>query len=106
MMILLRLGYHQVRVVGGDEPKTTCVMRYGVFEWLVMPIFHLDQFVAVYLDGIIVYNLTLEKHVSHLWVVLKVLRVMNFYIEKEKCLFAKEWVHFLGHVILRGTLSG
>ncbi|KAL0546314.1 hypothetical protein IC582_016221 [Cucumis melo] len=32
----LRSGYYQVRIAEGDEPKTTCVTRYGVFEFLVM----------------------------------------------------------------------
>jgi hypothetical protein len=33
----LRFGYWQVRIAEGDEPKTTCVTRYGSFEFLVMP---------------------------------------------------------------------
>ena len=33
----LRSGYWQVRVAEGDEAKTTCVTRYGSFEFLVMP---------------------------------------------------------------------
>ncbi|KAL0302209.1 UNVERIFIED_CONTAM: RNA-directed DNA polymerase [Sesamum angustifolium] len=33
----LRSEYWQVRVARGDEPKTTCVTRYGSFEFLVMP---------------------------------------------------------------------
>ena len=75
----LRSGYYQVRIVEGDEPKTTCVMRYKAFEFLVMPfgltnapatfctlmnqVFHeyLNKFVVVYLDDIVVYNSTLEE---------------------------------------------
>ena len=33
----LRAGYWTVRIAEGDEPKTTCVTRYGSYEFLVMP---------------------------------------------------------------------
>ncbi|XP_062107132.1 uncharacterized protein LOC133818349 [Humulus lupulus] len=29
----LRSGYYQVRIADGDEPKTTCITRYGAFEF-------------------------------------------------------------------------
>ncbi|TYK01231.1 reverse transcriptase [Cucumis melo var. makuwa] len=80
----LRSGYYKVRIAEGDEPKTTCVTRYGAFEFLVMPfgltnapatfcklmnqVFHeyLDKFVVVYLDDIVVYSTTMEEHRDHL----------------------------------------
>ena len=30
-------GYYQVRIVEGDEPKTTSMTRYGAYKWLVRP---------------------------------------------------------------------
>ena len=33
----LRSGYYQVRITEWDELSTTCVTRYGSFEFLVMP---------------------------------------------------------------------
>uniref|UniRef100_A0A803PU52 Reverse transcriptase n=1 Tax=Cannabis sativa TaxID=3483 RepID=A0A803PU52_CANSA len=33
----LRSGYHYVKIQEGDEPKTTCVTRYGSYQFLVMP---------------------------------------------------------------------
>ena len=33
----LQQGYCQVRITEGDESKTTCVTRYGSYEFLVMP---------------------------------------------------------------------
>lgn len=118
----LRSGYYQVRIAEGDEPKTTCVTRYGSYEFLVMPfgltnapatfctlmnkIFHpyLDSFVVVYLDDIVVYSNTLEEHKQHLREVFKVLQENELYIKKEKCSFAQPEVLFLGHKIKDGRL--
>ncbi|XP_059663382.1 uncharacterized protein LOC132309045 [Cornus florida] len=118
----LRSGYYQVRIADGDEPKTTCVTRYGSYEFLVMPfgltnapatfctlmnkLFHpyLDRFVVVYLDDIVVYSATLEEHVQHLRAVFQVLRENDLYVKMEKCSFAQEKVLFLGHKIWNGKL--
>ncbi|XP_054793649.1 uncharacterized protein LOC129299213 [Prosopis cineraria] len=118
----LRSGYYQVRIAAGDESKTTCVTRYGAFEFLVMPfrltnalatfctlmnkLFHpyLDQFVVVYLDDIVVYSKTLEEHAQHLKKVFQVLSNHELYIKLEKCSFAKQDVDFLRHKIKDGKL--
>ncbi|KAJ4729345.1 Retrotransposon protein, putative, Ty3-gypsy subclass, partial [Melia azedarach] len=118
----LRSGYYQVRIAEGDEPKTTCVTRYGSYEFLVMPfgltnapatfstlmnkLFHpyLDQFMVLYLDDIVIYSNTLEEHVAHLRKVFQVLRENELYVKKEKCSFAQREVYFLGHKIKDGML--
>ncbi|XP_042968946.1 uncharacterized protein LOC122301604 [Carya illinoinensis] len=90
----LRSGYYQVRIAEGDEAKTTCIFHP-----------YLDQFVVVYLDDIVIYSSTLEKHVEHLRVVFRVLKENQLYVKKEKCSFALNEVHFLGHKIQGGKLS-
>lgn len=104
----LRSGYWQVRIAEGDEPKTTCVTRYGSYEFLVMPfgltnapttfcnlmnnvLFeYLDDFVVVYLDDIVIYSCSLEEYLIHLKVVLSRLREYQIYVKMEKCEFAQQ----------------
>ncbi|XP_060216861.1 uncharacterized protein LOC132644288 [Lycium barbarum] len=118
----LQKGYYQVRIAEGDESKTTCVTRYGAFEWLVMPfgltnapatfctlmnkLFHpfLDQFVVIYLDDIVVYSNSLEEHLKHLRTVFQVLRENDLCVKQEKCTFAQPQVQFLGHTISQGEI--
>ena len=81
-----------MRVVDENVVKTTCVTRYGMFKFLVMPfrltnalatfytlmnqVFHdyLDKFFVMHLDDIVVYSSSLEEHVVHLKLVFERLR--------------------------------
>ncbi|KAL0421315.1 UNVERIFIED_CONTAM: Transposon Tf2-11 polyprotein [Sesamum latifolium] len=119
----LRLGYWQVRVARGDEPKTTCVTRYGFFKFLVMPFGltnapatfcnlmndvlyeFLDRFIIVYLDNSVIYSESLIYHVRHLRTVFQKLREYELYAKKEKCEFFCEQITFLRHVISQGKIQ-
>src|SRR5262249_9083556 len=118
----LRSGYYQVRIAEGDEQKTTCVTRYGAFEFLVMPfgltnapatfstlmnqVFHdyLDKFVVVYIDDIVVYSASLEEHLVHLRLVFDRLRKHQLYVKMEKCEFGQPKIKYLGHVVEQGRI--
>ncbi|MCH82353.1 retrotransposon protein, partial [Trifolium medium] len=104
----LRSGYHQIRVKAEDVPKTAFEMRYGRYEYSVMPfgvtnapdvfmeymnrIFHsyLDQFVVVFIDDILIYSKSEEK---------------KLYAKLSKCEFWLKKVNFLGHVISSGGIA-
>ncbi|GAU43227.1 hypothetical protein TSUD_241170 [Trifolium subterraneum] len=119
----LRSGYHQIRVKTEDVPKTAFRTRYGHYEYIVMPfgvtnapgvfmeymnmIFHsfLDKFVVVFIDDILVYSKSEEKHKEHLGIVLQVLKEKKLYAKLSKCEFWLKEVSFLGHVISSGGIA-
>ena len=113
----LRTGYHQLRVKEENILKTAFKMRYGHFEFTVMPfglmnapaafmvlmnrVFqpYLYQFVVVFVDDILIYSQSEEEHEDHLRVVLQLLRDHQLYAKSSKCKFWLTEVRFLGHVV-------
>jgi hypothetical protein len=113
----LRSGYHQVRIAEEDVPKTAFRTRYGHYEFLVMPFGltnapatfmhlmqqtfrkHLDDFVIIFLDDVLVYSRSKEEHDKHLRIVLETLRENKLYAKLSKCEFYSKEISFLGHVI-------
>ena len=113
----LRFRYHQIRVKEEDIPKTAFRTRYRHYEFTVMlfgltnapavfmdymnRIFrpYLDKFVIVFIDDILIYSRTREKHEEHLKVVLGILREKRLYAKLSKCKFWMEEVKFLGHIV-------
>ncbi|GKA75063.1 putative reverse transcriptase domain-containing protein [Tanacetum coccineum] len=113
----LRSGHHQLRVREEDIPKTTFRTRYGHYEFQVMPfgltntpsIFmdlmnrvckpHLDRFVIVFIDDILIYSKSRKEHEGHLKLILRLLKEEELYAKFLKCDFWLSKVQFLGHVI-------
>ena len=116
-------GYHQLRVREVDTPKTAFWMRYGHFEFTVIPfgltnapaIFmdlmyrvfqpYLDWFVVVFVDDILIYSKSEEEHEDHLRIVLQMLRDHQLYAKFNTCEFWLTEVRFLGHVVSTSGLS-
>ena len=59
---------------------------------------HVDQFVVVFIDNILVYSKDRENHDTHLRVVLETLRKKQLYAKLSKCEFWLNEVSFLGHI--------
>ncbi|KAL0286611.1 UNVERIFIED_CONTAM: Retrovirus-related Pol polyprotein from transposon [Sesamum angustifolium] len=102
--INLRSGYWQLRVEEGSIPKTAFRIRYGHYEFVVLPFGltntpaafmslmnktlqpFLDQFVIVFIDDILIYSSI-------------ILREKQLYAKFSKCEFWMEEIAFLGHVV-------
>jgi hypothetical protein len=113
----LHSGYHQIRIRDEDIPNTAFSMRYELYEYLVMSfgltnalahfmylmnsVFmpELDKFIVVFIDDILVYSKSTDKHEEHLRIVLQRLRDHQLYAKFSKCEFWIDEVSFLGHVI-------
>jgi hypothetical protein len=113
----LCFGYHQIKINAKDIPKTAFMMRYGLYEYLVVSfglmnalthfmylmnsIFmsELDQFAMVSIDDILVCSRSMEEHEEHLQIVLQHLREHQLYAKFSKCEFWIKEVPFLGHVV-------
>ena len=110
----LRSGYWQRHIADKDIPKTTFLMRYSLYEWVVMPmglinspatfmqtmnnLFSdmLDSGVAVFLGNILVYLGMVDKHFILLKQVLACLCQYTFYCKLKKCSFLCNSTTFLG----------
>ena len=113
----LRSGYYQLRVKDVDVPKTAFRTRYGHYEFLVMSfgltnapaafmdlmnrVFrpYVDQFVVVFIDGILVYSKDAQEHEQYLKIVLQTLREKKLYVKLSKCDFWLKEVSFLCHIV-------
>jgi hypothetical protein len=119
----LRSGYHQIKIRPSDIPKIAFSTRYVLYEYLVMsfgltnaPAYfmylmnsvfmqELDQFIAVFIDDILIYSKNLEDHANHLHIILQRLRDHHLYAKFSKCEFWLDTVKFLGHTISSDGIS-
>ena len=113
----LHWGYNQVCIHPDDVEKTAFRTCYGHYQFQVMPFGltnapatfqglvqdilrpHLDKFVIVYIDDILIYSKDEDEHVHHVCKVLELLREHKMYGKVTKCEFFKESVKYLGHII-------
>lgn len=118
----LQSGYWQVRLNARDREKTAFSTVRGHYEFLVMPfgltnapatfqrlmdriLRDCQSFCLVYIDDIIIFSSTFDDHMDHIAQVLQRLIVANLVVKPSKCLFLKERVHYLGHIITPGYIA-
>lgn len=97
-----RSGYHQLWIKEEDIPKMAFRIRYGHYKFKVMSFGltnaamgfmdlmnrfykdYLDRFIIVFIDDILVYSSSEEKHEHHLRLVLQLLREHRLYAKFSK----------------------
>jgi hypothetical protein len=62
---------------------------------------YLNIFVIAYLNDIMIYSITLKKHVQHVSQVLECLNKRDLRLKPKKCEFHREEVDFLEFVVKR-----
>lgn len=112
----LRNAYHLVHIRERDEWKTAFSTPLGHFQYLVMPFgpsfcscpcercLRDMQYciVFVYLDDILIFSRTPEKHIQHVQMGLQRLLENKLFVKAEKCLFLSTSVDLLGFIIEQG----
>lgn len=119
----LREVYYRVRIRQGDEWKTTFNCPLGSYKFWVMPfrlqgapavfmqlineVLHefLYHGVLVYLNDILIYTSTMEKHVQLVRQVLRKLLEAKLYVKVSKCKFHRTKLEYLGYRISRDGLE-
>ena len=123
LVLDLASEYWQVEVKPEDREKTAFVTYEGLYEFNVLP-FGLCNGPAtfqrlmnillagiqwhdclVYLDDIIALGRTFDEHLQNLAKVFQRLCEANLKLQVKKCVFGRETVKFLGHVILSAGIA-
>ena len=113
----LRDGYHLIRIKVRDKQKIVFRIRYGHYEYTIMPFRltnalvtfqtlinnilreYLDIFVIAYLDNILIYLENPKDYVKHVQIVLEYFKKAKLRLRLEKCEFYKKEVNFLGFIV-------
>jgi len=117
-------GFNNIRIKPGDEWKAAFRTNRGLFEPLVMffgmtnspAIFQTmmndifrnliaEGIMVVYLDDILIFTKTKEKHERAVRWVLQVLKENKLFFRPEKCEFCKQRIEYLGLVISENKVS-
>jgi len=120
----VRWGFNNVHIKPRDEWKAVFRTNRGLFEPLVM-FFRItnspatfqtmmndifwnliaEGIVVVYLDDILIFTKTEEKHAQVVRRVLQVLKENKLFFHSEKCEFYKQRIEYLGLVISENKVS-
>ena len=82
-----------------NSPATFQTMMDNIFEDLIS-----EGIIVVYLDDILIFTETLNKHQRIMWRVLELLQKHKLYLCTDKCEFEKTTVKYLGVIISHNSV--
>ena len=79
----------------------------AIFQELINHVLynHLNEFVIVYLNNILIYFENKKNHEKHVKKILKRFQEKNFYLKLKKCEFHKQRIKYLEHIIMMKKLE-
>ncbi|ATZ69522.1 ORF3 polyprotein [Cacao swollen shoot Ghana R virus] len=117
----LKSGFHQIAMHPESIPWTAFWVPQGLYEWLVMPfgiknapaIFQrkmdhcfagMEEFIAVYIDDIIIFSETEKQHEEHLYKFIDRCKEHGLVLSPTKMKIGQRRIEFLGAVIDQGRI--
>ncbi|XP_075768775.1 uncharacterized protein LOC142821515 isoform X2 [Pelodiscus sinensis] len=118
----LTKGYWQIPLSPEAQAKTAFATPFGLYQFKNMP-FGLhgaaatfqrlmnqvlrdhQDYAAAYIDDIVIFSESWEKHLEHVTSVLRALREAGLTANPKKCQFGRAEVSYLGYTVGRGKLK-
>ena len=75
------------------------------FQNLLNTVLNGLHFTLAYLDDVIIFSKSPEQHLKHIQIVLIRLKQAKLRLKKSKCLFFKEELHYLGHLLMTNGIK-
>ena len=115
----LKSGYWQIEMQPESREKTAFVTQNGLYEFNVMPFGRNKsgasfqrltghilrgleyRFALIYIDDIVIFSKSIEKHLTHLEKVLRIFLDANVKLNLEKCSFVKQRIVYLQAIAKR-----
>ena len=110
--------FNEIRIHENDKKKTTFLIKYELYEYVVM-LFdfcntfetfqfyinevlreYLNDFCTTYLNDILIYSNSKKKHTTHVRKILDKLYVVDLYLDINKCEFYVNEIKYLELIII------